>query len=138
MSERRACRLVGLDRSSYRYEPRADHNAELREELVKLARQKPRYGYRRLHVLLNKRGPPASAQRIYGLYREVRVRARQSLGLGKLRESSSPAPAIYRRLEGSGSLSFYEPHTAHSGITHARSFRPYRGSAFVGLGFGSL
>jgi len=51
MSERRACRLVELDRSSYRYEPRADHNAELREELVKLARQKPRYGYRRLHVL---------------------------------------------------------------------------------------
>ena len=37
MSERRACRLVELDRSSYRYEPRADHNAELREELVKLA-----------------------------------------------------------------------------------------------------
>jgi putative transposase len=35
---------------------RADHNAELREELVKLARQKPRYGYRRLHVLLSKRG----------------------------------------------------------------------------------
>ena len=56
MSERQACRLVELDRSSYRYEPRADHNADLREELVKLARQKPRYGYRRLHVLLCKRG----------------------------------------------------------------------------------
>jgi putative transposase len=56
MSERRACRLVELDRSSYRYEPRADHNAELREELVKLARQKPRYAYRRLHALLERRG----------------------------------------------------------------------------------
>ena len=31
MSERRACKLVGVDRSSYRYEPRPDHNAELRE-----------------------------------------------------------------------------------------------------------
>ncbi len=30
MSERQACRLVELDRSSYRYEPRADHNADLR------------------------------------------------------------------------------------------------------------
>lgn len=39
MSERRACGLVELDRSSYRYEPRADHNAELREELVKSARE---------------------------------------------------------------------------------------------------
>jgi putative transposase len=44
MSERQACKLVDLDRSSYRYEPRPDHNAQLRQELVQLARQKPRYG----------------------------------------------------------------------------------------------
>jgi putative transposase len=56
MSERRASRLVELDCSSCRCEPRADHNGELREELLKLARQKPRYGYRRLHVLLRKCG----------------------------------------------------------------------------------
>ena len=42
MSERQACKLVNLDRSSYRYEPMPDHNAELREELVNVARQKPR------------------------------------------------------------------------------------------------
>ena len=34
MSERRACKLVGVDRGSYRYEPRPDRNAELRQELV--------------------------------------------------------------------------------------------------------
>src|SRR5690242_14916985 len=55
VSERRACKLLGVDRSTYRYEPRPDHNADLREELVTLARQKPRYGYRRLHVLLERR-----------------------------------------------------------------------------------
>lgn len=69
MSERRACKLVDMDRSSYRYEPRADHNAELRQELLHLARQKPRYGYRRLHALLSRRGFPGSAQRVYRLYR---------------------------------------------------------------------
>jgi putative transposase len=42
VSERRACKVLGMDRSSYRYEPRPDHNAELRQELVELARQKPR------------------------------------------------------------------------------------------------
>lgn len=77
LSERRACKLVEFDRSSYRYEPRADPNAELREELVKLARQKPRYGYRRLQVLLSKRGHRASAQRIYRLYREERLMVRR-------------------------------------------------------------
>ena len=69
MTERRACKLVGLDRSRYRYEPRRDHNAELRQELVKVARQKPRYGYRRLHALLSKRGFAVSAQRIYRVYK---------------------------------------------------------------------
>jgi len=47
VSERRACKLLGMDRGSYRYEPRPDRNAELREALVALARQKPRFGYRR-------------------------------------------------------------------------------------------
>ena len=56
MSERQACKLVDLDRSSYRYEPRPDHNAQLRQELVELARQKPRYGYRRLHAVLCRTG----------------------------------------------------------------------------------
>jgi putative transposase len=45
-----------VERSSYRYEPRPDRNPELREELVKLAGQKPRYGHRRLHGLLERRG----------------------------------------------------------------------------------
>ena len=69
VSERRACKLIALDRSSYRYEPRSDHNAALRQELLSLARQKPRYGYRRLHALVTKRGFEASAQRVYRLYR---------------------------------------------------------------------
>lgn len=62
MSERRACKLVDMDRSSYRYEPRPDHNARLEQELVAIARQKPRYGYRRLHALPSRRGHTASPQ----------------------------------------------------------------------------
>ena len=69
VSERRACKLLGMDRGSYRYEPRPDRNAELREALVALARQKPRFGYRRLHAVLSKRNHPASVMRIYRLYR---------------------------------------------------------------------
>ena len=69
VSERRACKLLGMDRGSYRYEPRPDRNVQLREALVALARQKPRYGYRRLHALLERRDHPASVMRIYRLYR---------------------------------------------------------------------
>jgi hypothetical protein len=44
------------DRTSYRYQPKPERNAELCAELIALARQKPRYGYRRLHLLLSRRG----------------------------------------------------------------------------------
>jgi len=83
VSERRACKLLGVDRASYRYEPKPDRNAELREELVKLARQKPRYGYRRLHAVLERRGERANVKRVYRLYAEeglaVRRRRRKRL-----------------------------------------------------------
>ncbi len=77
VSERRACKLLGVDRSTYRYEPRPDHNTDLREKLVTLARQKPRYGYRRLHVLLERRGQKASVMRLYRLYREEGLAVRR-------------------------------------------------------------
>jgi putative transposase len=51
-SERTACNLMGVGRSSYRYEPKPDGNARLRQELIEIAKQKPHYGYRRLQVLL--------------------------------------------------------------------------------------
>ena len=35
-SERQACKLMGVDRTSYRYQPRPDRNAALREELIAL------------------------------------------------------------------------------------------------------
>ena len=83
VSERRACKLLGVDRASYRYEPKPDRNAELREELVKLARQKPRYGYRRLHAVLERRGQAVNVKRVYQLYTEeglaVRRRRRKRL-----------------------------------------------------------
>ena len=64
LSERTACKLLGVERSSYRYDPRPDRNAELRDALVQLARQKPRYGYRRLHALLCRRGHEVNVKRV--------------------------------------------------------------------------
>ena len=77
MSERTACKLLEVERSSYRYEPRPDRNAELREALVQLARQKPRYGYRRLHALLSRRGYDVNVKRVYRLYVEERLMVRR-------------------------------------------------------------
>ena len=54
-SERRACHLMMLAVTTYRY--RSQRTDEpLRTKLVELAREKPRFGYRRLHVLLRRSG----------------------------------------------------------------------------------
>ena len=43
-AERQACKLLEVDRSTYRYEPRPDRNAKLHSALLETARQKPRFG----------------------------------------------------------------------------------------------
>jgi len=87
MSERQACKLLDLDRTSYRYQPKPERNAELRAELIALARQKPRYGYRRLHVLLLRRGWLVNHKRLYRLYRE------EHLAVRRLRRKRSARPS---------------------------------------------
>jgi putative transposase len=77
MSERQACKLLDLDRTSDRYQPKPERNAELRAELIALARQKPRYGYRRLHVLLARRGWLVNHKRLYRLYRQEHLAVRR-------------------------------------------------------------
>jgi putative transposase len=76
-SERRACKLLEVDRSSYRYEPEADRDAALRQELITLARQKPRYGYRRLGVLLARHGYHPNHKQLYRIYREEHLAVRR-------------------------------------------------------------
>ncbi len=71
VSERHACRLLGIDRASYRYEARPDHNAELRVALHEAADRRRRFGYRRLWVVVAKeRGWKLSAGRVQRVCRE--------------------------------------------------------------------
>ena len=69
-SERRACRLLLLAVGSYRYVSRRN-DEPLRTRLVELARAKPRFGYRRLHVLLEREGEAVNHKRLHRVYREA-------------------------------------------------------------------
>jgi len=95
LSERGACKLIGINRASYRYEPQPDRNAELRQELVKLARQKPRYGYRRLHAVLERRGQAVNVKRVYRLYAEEGLAVRRRKRKRLVRERAE-APRLQR------------------------------------------
>lgn len=78
VSERRACRLVGIGRSTLRYRKRArSDEPSLRQRLRDLAAARPRFGYRRLHVLLRREGVIVNHKRIERLYREEGLAVRR-------------------------------------------------------------
>lgn len=62
--------------SSYRYQVRGS-DEPLRERLVELAREKPRFGYRRLQVLLRRAGERVNHKRVYRVYREAGLTIRR-------------------------------------------------------------
>jgi len=95
LSERHACKLLDVDRTSYRYEPQPDPNAVLREKLVELAKQKPRYGYRRLLALLGRRGWVVNHKRLERLYREEHLAVRR-LKRKRLLRSAVPMTDVER------------------------------------------
>jgi putative transposase len=70
ISERRACRVVEVGRSTVRYEPRPQEDGPVIHRLRELAARWKRYGYRRLAVLLRREGVRINAKRVYRLYRQ--------------------------------------------------------------------
>jgi putative transposase len=62
--------------SSYRYQSRRSDES-LRTQLVELAQEKPRFGYRRLHVLLGRRGERVNHKRVHRVYREAGLMIRR-------------------------------------------------------------
>lgn len=77
VSERHACRLVSAPRSTQRYQSRRPEQTEVRERLRAHAEARPRWGYRRLHVLLRREGIEINLKRTYRLYREERLMVRR-------------------------------------------------------------
>jgi putative transposase len=100
MSERRACRLIGSDRTSVRYQARRPDDGALRERLKALAQDRRRFGYRRLHVLLRREGHEVNKKRVQRIYREERLTVRRRGGrkraIGTRRPMETPLAANQR------------------------------------------
>lgn len=75
-SERRACRLLGQPRSTQRRPapPVPDEEQRIRARLRSLARQRPRFGYRRMTALLRDEGFCVNHKRIQRLCRDEGLR----------------------------------------------------------------
>jgi len=80
ISERQACALVGIYRSTLRYQSRLPEQDEaLSSRIIELAQERRRFGYRRIHALLRREGVEVNHKRVYRLYRaaELAVKRRK-------------------------------------------------------------
>ena len=88
-SERRACRLLKLHRTSCRIQPKKDPQPFLRMRIKEIAATQIRYGYRRIHILLKSEGWQINHKRVYRLYMEEGLNLR-----GKRKREKISAPRI--------------------------------------------
>ena len=85
VSQRRAARLLPMNRGTLRYVARRDDQLALRRRLRELAAVRVGFGYRRLTVLLRREGWRVNAKRVWRLYREegltMRTKRRKKLAM---------------------------------------------------------
>ena len=90
MSERYTCRLIKLARSTKRYRSRAKDQRPLIIRLKDIAASRPRFGYRRLYILLRREGWSINHKRVYGLYRKLDLQVRMKKRAKKISQIRVP------------------------------------------------
>ena len=117
VSERRACQCLNVDRSSIRYQSVRSDDAELRSRMKAIAAERRRFGYRRLHVMLQREGFEVNEKKIRRLYTEEKLQVKRRGGrkraLGTRRPMQIPTGPNQR-----WSLDF-----VHDAFTDGRRFR---------------
>ena len=80
VSQRRACSVLGVDRSSVRYRSVRPDDADLRTAMKTVAAERRRFGYRRVHVMLERQGWQVNQKKLRRLYREEKLQVRKRGG----------------------------------------------------------
>ena len=97
ISTRRACSLVGTSRSHLTYEARPKDDGELLAAITEIRRRKPRWGVRRTHRQLRRRGHLVNRKRIERLWRENGLAVPKRRRRRKVRTGAGvPVAAAYR------------------------------------------
>jgi transposase InsO family protein len=101
VSQRRACRLLGQPRSTQRQAPKTSAEEErLVRRMLELVRRHPRFGYRRISVLLHREGWRVNRKRVYRLWRQqglkVPRKQRKKRRLGHSSNSCMRRPAQHK------------------------------------------
>lgn len=95
VSQRRACKVLSIDRSSVRYRSIRSDDADIRLAMRLVAAERRRFGYRRIHIMLDRQGIVMNLKKLRRLYREekltVRKRGGRKRALGTRRPLALPS-----------------------------------------------
>ncbi len=80
VSQRRACDVLQVDRSSVRYQSKRGNDAELRDAIKRVARDRRRFGYRRINVMLQREGIHMNHKKLRRIYAEEKLQVRRRGG----------------------------------------------------------
>jgi len=89
-SQRRACKLVGIEPKTWRYVSRRPDEGAVWTRLRALASERRRFGYRRLHLLLARDGLRLNHKRLFRIYRGERLSVRKRGGRTRALGTRSP------------------------------------------------
>lgn len=92
LSQRAACRVMNISRSSYLYEPDTERDRLVIEALQQLAGKEPTYGFGLMFDTLRREGKPWNHKRVYRLYKLLKLNFRRK---GKKRlPNRNPQPLV--------------------------------------------
>lgn len=90
VSQRRACQALTVDRSSVRYQSIRPDDGAVRTAMKKVAAERRRFGYRRIHLMLQRQGFALNQKKLRRLYREEKLQVRRRGGRKRALGSRQP------------------------------------------------
>lgn len=80
VSQRRACSALDVDRSTVRYQSRRSDDGDLRDAIKRVSKERRRFGYRRIHVMVRREGFEVNHKKLRRIYREEKLQVRRRGG----------------------------------------------------------
>ena len=117
LSERKACNLLSISRTAYRYRAKKPADDEIKQQLQMLAKRKPRWGFGKMRDYLRNQGYGWNHKRIHRVYREMKLNLR--VKPKKRLPSREPVPLVQpEQVNDSWSLDFMS-----DSLSNGRAFR---------------